>query len=144
MTRPLGAFTVIALLGTAVAVSAAQAKPAAPVKAVPIAAKAAPAPKTTTLVANGKIAKFDAASNTLTVSTSQGDQQFMMAPTSTVTEDRKKVAASELGTMTDHEARIRYTESGGHKMVLSVQVMAVPRATQAKAIATKKAPKAKS
>lgn len=139
MTRKLGVLAFIALLGAghpsagaapgtppAVAASAAQAKPQA--KATPT--KAA---RVTTLRAAGKVVKFDSASNTLTVSTPQGAQEFMLSSSSRITEGRKTVAASELGTFTDRQVQVRYTESEGHKTVSSIQVAAAPKAASAKA-----------
>lgn len=126
MARKLGVLTVIMLLGVAVVASAAQAKPQAQ---KPGATKAA---RATTLLASGKIVKFDAGSRTLTVSTNQGEQQFMLNTTARITEGSKSIAASELGTLTDHPVQVRYTESDGHKMASSVQITAAGKA-QAKA-----------
>ena len=123
MARKLGVFTFVMLLGVAVAGSAAaQAKPQAQ---KPGAAKVA---RATTLTASGKVVKFDAASNTLTVSTNQGEQQFMLNSTARITEGQKSVAASQLGTLTDRQVQVRYTESEGHKMASSVRITAAPKA----------------
>ena len=121
MTRKLGVITLIMLLGAAVAASAAQAKPAAQK------ATAAKATKATTLMTAGKIVKFDSGSNTLTVSTKQGDEQFMLSPAARIMEGRKSVAASQLGSLTDHQVQVRYTESEGHKMASSVRIEAASR-----------------
>ena len=133
MARKLGVLTFIALLSAAVAASAAQAKP----QAKSTTTKAA---RATTLRAAGKVVKFDSATNTLTVSTPQGEQQFMLSSSSRITEGRKSVAASALGTFTDRQVQVRYAESGGQKMVSSIQVAAAPKAATVKA-APKTAPK---
>jgi hypothetical protein len=135
MTRKLGVFTLMMLLGAAIAASAAQAKPAAQ-KATP--AKAA---KATTLMTPGKIVKFDSGSNTLTVSTKQGEEQFMLAPAARITEGKKTVAASQLGSLTDRPVEVRYTESEGHKMASSVRIEAAPKTHAETTSKTTKTPK---
>lgn len=134
MTSKLGVFTFIMLLGAAVAASAAQAKPAAQ-KATTAKAKA------TTLMTAGKIVKFDAGSNTLTVSTKQGDEQFMLSPAARITEGQKSVAASQLASLTDRQVQVRYTESEGHRMASSVRIGAVPKARAETTSKTTKTPK---
>ena len=136
MARKLGVFTFVMLLGVAVAGSAAtQAKPQAQ---KPGAAKVA---RATTLTASGKVVKFDAASNTLTVSTNQGEQQFMLNSTARITEGQKSVTASQLGTLTDRQVQVRYTESEGHKMASSVRIGGAPKAQVAAAPKATKTPK---
>src|ERR1700674_584223 len=68
------AAAVIALSGAAFA---AQATPAAK----PTAVKPAKAAKVTAMATSGTISKFDAASNTLTVTTAKGDVMFMVGST---------------------------------------------------------------
>jgi len=132
MTRKLGVFTLIMLLGAAVAASAAQAKPAA---------QKTTAAKATTLMTAGKIVKFDSGSNTLTVSTKQGDELFMLSPAARIREGRKSVAASQLGSLTNRQVQVRYTESEGHKMASSVRIEAAPRARAETTSKTTRTPK---
>jgi hypothetical protein len=135
MTSKLGVFTLMMLLGAAVTASAAQAKPAAQK------ATAAKAAKATTLMTAGKIVKFDSGSNTLTVSTKQGEAQFMLSPAARIMEGRKSVAASQLASLTDRQVQVRYTESEGHKMASSVRIEASPRARTETTSKTTKTPK---
>jgi len=78
----------------------------------------------TTLVATGKIASFDAASNMLTVTTSKGDVQFKVDATSHLTDSSKTIKADALTGLTAHDARVQYTEKDGVKTASSVRVSA--------------------
>ena len=128
--------TVLGLSGAAFAAQAAPApKPAAKTSAV----KAPKAAKATAITATGTVSKFDAATNTLTVTTPKGDVTFMVGSTATVTAAGKKVAASDLPSHVGHNVTVRYTESGGQKMAQSVRVT-MPSTKTASA---KKAPAAK-
>jgi hypothetical protein len=129
------AAAVVALSGTAFA---GQAAPAA--KPAPAAVKPAKAPKATVITTTGTVTKFDAASNTLTVTTAKGDVAFMVDSSASVTANGKKVMASDLPSHVGHKVTVRYTESGGQKMAQSVRVsMAAPKnASTKKAGTTKK------
>jgi hypothetical protein len=106
---------IIAISGPAFAGQATTAKPKAAV------ATAKPA-KTTEITATGTVAKFDAASNTLTVTTPKGDVMFVVGSSAGVTENGKKAMASDLSTHVGQKVTVRYTESGGQKMAQSVRV----------------------
>jgi phage baseplate assembly protein gpV len=130
------ALSIIALSGVAFA---GQAAPAAPAKPATKTALAKPAKaKTTAITATGTVSKFDAASNTLTVTTSKGDVMFVVGTTATVTADGKKVMASDLPSHVGHKVTVRYTESGGQKMAESVRVTMAATASTKKAGTTKK------
>jgi hypothetical protein len=103
------AVAIVALSGVAFA---AQAKPA----------KVAKAAKITAITATGTVSKFDAASNTLTVTTPKGDVPFVVDSSATVTTNGKKVMASDLPSHLGHKVTVRYTEVGGQKMAQSVRV----------------------
>jgi hypothetical protein len=126
------AVSIIALSGVAFAGQAAPA-PAKPVTKTAT-AKPAKAAKATALAATGTVSKFDAASNTLTVTTAKGDAMFVVGTTASVTADGKKVMASELPSQVGHKVTVRYTESGGQKMAESVRI----KTTAAKTASTKK------
>jgi len=81
----------------------------------------------TTLVATGKIASFDAASNMLTVTTSKGDVQFKVDTTSHLTDGSKTIKADALSGLSAHEARVQYTEKDGVKTASSVRVSAAAK-----------------
>jgi hypothetical protein len=128
------AASILALSGAAFAGQATTAKPVAKAAV----AKPAKAAKPTAISATGTVSKFDAASNTLTVTTAKGDVMFVVDSSATVTADGKKVMASDLPSHVGHKVTVRYTESGGQKMAQSVRVsMAAPKA--AAASTTKKA-----
>jgi len=109
------AVAMVALSSVAFAGQATTAKPAAK------AALAKPA-KATAITATGTVSKFDAASNTLTVTTSKGDVAFVVDSTASVTANGKKVMTSDLPSHVGNKVTVRYTESGGQKMAQSVRV----------------------
>jgi len=112
------AVAMVALSSVAFAGQATTTKPAA--KAA-LAKPAKPA-KATAITATGTVSKFDAASNTLTVTTSKGDVAFVVDSTASVTANGKKVMTSDLPSHVGNKVTVRYTESGGQKMAQSVRV----------------------
>ena len=112
------AVAMVALSSVAFAGQATTTKPAA--KAA-LAKPAKPA-KATAITATGTVSKFDAASNTLTVTTSKGDVAFVVDSTASVTANGKKVMTSDLPSHIGNKVTVRYTESGGQKMAQSVRV----------------------
>lgn len=76
--------------------------------------------KSTSLVAKGRLVKFDAASNELTVSTSKGEEQFTLGPSARIHDGSKSVAPANLGDLAGRELSVKYTESNGHKTVESL------------------------
>ena len=122
------AVAMVALSSVAFAGQATTPKPAA--KAA-LAKPAKPA-KATAITATGTVSKFDAASNTLTVTTSKGDVAFVVDSTASVTANGKKVMTSDLPSHIGNKVTVRYTESGGQKMAQSVRVTnAAPKTASA-------------
>jgi hypothetical protein len=118
---------------------AAQATTAKPTTATPAAKPAAAkapkakTPKATVISASGTVTKWDAASNTLTVTTPKGDVSFMVDSTASVMANGKKVMASDLPSHVGHKVMVRYTEANGQKMAQSVRVsMAAAKSASAK------------
>jgi hypothetical protein len=113
---------------------AAQAAPAAPAKAAKAATKTtAKASKMTAITTSGTVSKYDAASNTLTVTTPKGDVSFMVDSTASVSANGKKVMASDLPSHVGHKVVVRYTEANGQKTAQSVRVsMTAPKNASAK------------
>jgi hypothetical protein len=123
------AVSIMALSGAAFA---GQAKPAT---------KPAKPAKVTEITASGTVSKFDAASNTLTVTTPKGDVAFVVDSTASVEANGKKVMASDLPSHIGNKVTVHYTEAGGQKMAQSVRVtMATPKtaSTSTKKTSTKK------
>jgi hypothetical protein len=79
-------------------------------------------PSSTTLSVRGTIEKFDASTRTLSLATSNGTVQFRVASTTRIRQGWHKVDASELEKLAGNPATVRYTESGGNKLVESVHV----------------------
>lgn len=79
-------------------------------------------PPATTLRMRGTIAAYDAARGTLSLSTTTGPVQFPLASTVRIRRAGHSVAATELKTLSGYHAAVRYSESGGHKTVESVNV----------------------
>ena len=92
---------------------------------------------------HGTVSKFDAASNTLTVTTPKGDVAFMVDSSASVTANGKKVMARDLPSHVGHKVTVRYTESGGQKMAQSVRVtMAAPKTASMKKTGRRRSRKA--
>ena len=128
------------IIGLSGAAFAGQATPAAPAKpaAKTALAKPAKAAKATSITATGTVAKFDAASNTLTVTTAKGDVSFVVDSTASVTAGGKKVMASDLPSHVGNKVTVRYSESGGQKMAQSVRVSPAASTASAKKPSTGK------
>jgi hypothetical protein len=94
-------------------------------------AKPAKPAKPTAITASGTVSKFDAASNTLTVTTSKGDVAFVVDSTASVTANGKKVMTSDLPSHVGNKVTVRYTESGGQKMAQSVHVTSAAKTASA-------------
>jgi hypothetical protein len=90
--------------------------------AVPTAATQSTAANSTTLSVRGTIDKYDAASRTLSLSTSNGTVQFPVASTTRIRQGWHKVDPSDLQKLAGDHATVRYTESSGNKVVESVHV----------------------
>jgi hypothetical protein len=76
----------------------------------------------TTLRMRGTIEKYEAATRTLSLSTSNGAVQFPLASTARIRQGWHKIDALELEKLAGYRAAIRYSESGGNKTVESVHV----------------------
>jgi hypothetical protein len=92
------------------------------VGAVPTTATQSVAQSSTTLSLRGIIEKYDAASRTLSLSTSSGAVQFSVASTTRIRRGWHKVEASELQNLAGDHATVRYTESSGNRIVESIHV----------------------
>jgi hypothetical protein len=107
-----------AVLALAATVSASQTPGPSPSAKPAKATAAKPAGKSAT----GKIAKFDDASKTLTITTGKGEESFTLADTATLHEGAKTITTADLGGLAGHTAKIRYTEAGGKMTAESVTV----------------------
>lgn len=112
----------VASLASAQTTSSAK-KPATNITAKPAGTTAKTA-KTTSVVATGKISKFDAASKALTVTTSKGDVTFTLADKAVLKDGSKTIQADALSGLTGQSARVSYTEKEGAKTATSVHVTA--------------------
>jgi hypothetical protein len=72
--------------------------------------------------ATGKIVSFDEGSKTLTISTSKGEEKFVLGSNVHLQEGAKTITAANLSGLTGHQAKVRYTASGGDKTAESVMV----------------------
>ena len=126
MRRAMTIMTAVVALAVGGTTLAAQAT-----KAPAAASKAAKAAAT-----SGKITRFDAATNTLTITTTKGDETFTLASNSTLRQGSKTIAPSDLTSLMGQNAKVRYSEAGGRKTAESVMVSGAK--TAAKAPKTKK------
>ena len=132
----IGGVAMLAIAGSAlVAPQAAaastrtQAKPTSKSMAAAASPKAKPA---TTLAATGKIVQFDPAAQSLTLSTSKGQEQFTLDSSTRLRDASHAIAPADLAKMTGHQATVRYHDSSGQKSVVSVRVSSAAAKAQTK------------
>lgn len=121
-TLTLGAMALV--LAASVAAQTSRSAPARP------AAKAATA-KTVSRSAVGTVAKFDAASRTLTIATAKGDQNYVLADKVSLHEGSKVITVDDLGSRTGRNAKVRYTEANGTMRANAVTLVAAKPAKAA-------------
>lgn len=111
----------------------------AAVGGVGYAAQAAKAPnavaanvtKAKSLAATGRIVSFDGETKTLTLSTSNGEEKFMVGSRARVQQGAKTITAGSLSSMAGRRAKVRYTASSGDRAAESVMVSGTVRAKAA-------------
>ncbi len=110
--------------GLAMAVFAVNAFAAPAVKAqAKTAAKTAAKAETHAL--SGALEKYDASTNTITITASSGAPQTLtLAPNAQVRNGKETLAAKDLTGEVGHQVRVQYTEAGGQKMAQSVAIQA--------------------
>jgi len=79
-----------------------------------------PAAQTTQVT--GTLTNFDSASNTLTLSTPNGEETFVIGSTTMLHQGRKVITTSDLANFAGHSVTVHYAESAGAKMVETVDV----------------------
>ena len=84
------------------------------------------------LSATGKIVGFDEASKTLTLSTTKGEEKFVLGSSVRLQEGAKTITAGNLSSLAGHQAKVRYTASGSDKSAESVMVSGGARAKSSK------------
>jgi hypothetical protein len=128
----------LSLAGTAIAAqtktpsSAAKAAPATQQTSASTSKPAKTKSTSTSLVATGKIATFDPASQALTLTTSKGEQQFTVGPSARLQESSKTITVADLGKLTGHKATVHYNETSGTKNVESIHVSSSAAKTSTK------------
>jgi hypothetical protein len=120
--------SIVLLLSAAVASGAvgafAQAPPAAGQTNGAASTSAVPSssPDATTLTVRGTIDNYDQLTRTLVLSTHGGTVKFPVASTTRIRQGGQNVDPKELPQLSGKRATVRYTESGGNKIVESVHV----------------------
>jgi hypothetical protein len=135
ITRHLvGAVAVLALAGSAVAAPPAATTMPGQTKqsAKSMAAPAAKSSAATTLAATGKIVQFDPTAQSLTLSTSKGEERFTLDAATRLREASRAIAPGDLAKLTGHQATVRYHDASGQKSVVSVRVSSAAPKAQAK------------
>jgi hypothetical protein len=94
------------------------------------AAAAAATPRA--LSATGKIIGFDDSTKTLTLSTTKGEEKFVLGSSVRLQEGAKTITAANLSSLAGHQAKVRYTDAGGDKAAESVMVSGGARAKSSK------------
>jgi hypothetical protein len=85
-------------------------------------AAAASAVTERSLSATGKIVSFDDTTRTLTLATTEGQQNFMVGSKARVQQGAKTLTAGSLSSMAGRRAKVRYTASSGDRAAESVMV----------------------
>jgi hypothetical protein len=83
------------------------------------------------LSATGQIVSFDDATKTLTLSTTEGEQKFMIGSKARVQQGARTITAGTLSSMAGRRAKVRYTEASGDMAAESVMVSGAARAKSA-------------
>lgn len=104
-------------LGAQAPPASGQARGGAPVTASPPTSPAA-----TTLSVRGTIERYDRSTRMLVLTTPGGTAQFPVAPTTRIRQGWHKVDPADLPALAGARATVRYTESGGDKIVESVHI----------------------
>jgi hypothetical protein len=76
----------------------------------------------TTLRMRGTIEAYNASTGMLSLSTANGIVQFPISSTARIRQRRDRIDAIKLEKLAGYRVAIRYSESGDHKIVTSVQV----------------------
>ncbi len=79
-------------------------------------------PASTTLRMRGTIETYTASTGILSLSTSSGIVQLPVASTARIRHRRDKIDAVKLENLVGYRVAVRYSESGGAKVVQSIQV----------------------
>ena len=82
--------------------------------------------------ATGKIVSFDDASKTLTLSTSKGEEKFVLGSNVKLNEGAKAITTANLSSLAGQQAKVHYTVSGSDKTAESVMVSAPAHAAKKK------------
>jgi len=118
MRRALAVITTVGALAAGGSAYASQATgTSAPQKARKAAAQTAQTAQVT-----GTLTNFDSTSNTLTISTPNGEETFMIGSTAMLHQGRKAITTSDLANLAGHIVTVRYAESAGAKTVETLDI----------------------
>ena len=93
-----------------------------PTEPLAASASAAPQPSSTTLMLRGTIEKYDASTRILSLSSSTGTVQFPVPSTARIRKGWHRLEAANLAKLTGFRAAVRYSQSGGEKVLESIHV----------------------
>src|SRR5262245_39235553 len=79
-------------------------------------------PAAQTAQVTGTLKSFDSASNTLTLSTPNGEETFMIGSTAMLHQGRKIITTSDLANPAGHIVTVLYAESDGAKTVETIDI----------------------
>lgn len=133
------AIGVLALTSSALAQAPQAQPPARPGTSAPAPAAQQPArPAAAEMTTTGTLAKYDATSRTLTLTTAKGPETIELGAKATIMDGAKALTAADLGAATGKEVTVKYTESAGKKTATSVTLVAKPAASTTPAPGTAK------
>jgi hypothetical protein len=118
-----GGLAVLALSTGAFAQSGAASAPST--SARPAVTKPAPAAS-----ARGTLTAVDTAANSITLKSGKHEWTFALASNAVIHEGTKNITIADLASHKGHEAKVRYSETGGTKTAQSVMVAAAKTASK--------------
>lgn len=83
--------------------------------------------KTTAASAQGTLTAVNPAANSITLKSGKHEMTFTLASGASIHEGSKSITISDLANHKGHEAKVRYSESGGTKTAQSVMVAAASK-----------------
>jgi hypothetical protein len=80
----------------------------------------------------GKIEKYDAASKTLTLSTTKGEQTFVLSANATIHQGSRALHEADIASESGQRAKVRYSEANGQKTADAVMILSTTSASAQK------------
>jgi len=70
----------------------------------------------------GSVVRFDASAKRLTIKTETGEEVVSVGTSTRISEGPKRLSASDLGSLTGYQAKVRYREERGRRVADSIML----------------------